>query len=73
MDLPPIAFSGDHLEMDDVMLATAAVGGVLGAAGALWNGVQIARLAGRVDALGSTMQAMQAVINALVSRDSMAS
>ena len=55
------------------MLATAAVGGVLGAAGALWNGVQIARLAGRVDALGSTMQAMQAVINALVSRDSMAS
>ena len=43
---------------------------VLGAAGALWNGVQIARLAGRVDALGSTMQA---VINALVSRGSMAS
>ena len=48
--------------MDDAMLATAAVGGVLGAAGALWNGVQIARLAGRVDALESTMQA---VINAL--------
>lgn len=51
--------------MDIVLLATAAVGGVLGAAGALWNGVQIARLAGRVDALESTMQA---VINALVSR-----
>lgn len=34
-----------------------------GAAGALWNGVQIARLAGRVDALESTMQA---VINALI-------
>ena len=57
--------SGYHPEMDSVMLATAAVGGVLGAAGALWNGVQIARLAGRVDALESTMQA---VINALVSR-----
>ena len=53
------------LGMDDVMLATAAVGGMLGAAGAFWNGVQIARLAGRVDALESTMQA---VINALVSR-----
>ncbi len=53
--------------MDDVLLATAAVGGMLGAAGALWNGVQIARLTGRVDGLESTMQA---VINALVSRRS---
>lgn len=51
--------------MDLVLLATAAVGGVLGAAGALWNGLQLARLAGRVDGLESTMQA---VINALVSR-----
>ena len=47
------------------MLATAAVGGVLGAAGARWNGVQIARLAGRVDALESTMRV---VINALLVR-----
>ncbi len=46
------------------MLATAAVG-VLGAAGARWNGVQIARLAGRVDALESTMRV---VINALLVR-----
>ena len=53
--------------MDDVMLVTAAVGGVLGAAGALWNGVQIAKLTGRVDALESTMRT---VINALVSRPS---
>ena len=53
--------------MDDVMLVTAAVGGALGAAGALWNGVQIARLTGSVDALESTMRT---VINALVSRPS---
>ena len=53
--------------MDDVLLATAAVGGMLGAAGAWWNGVQIARLAGRVHSLVSTMQA---VMNALVSRRS---
>ncbi|MCY4028457.1 MAG: hypothetical protein OXH75_19340 [Acidobacteria bacterium] len=51
--------------MNDVLLVTAAGGGVLGAAGALWNGVQIARLAGRVDALDSTMQA---VISALLVR-----
>lgn len=39
--------SGHHPGMETVLLATAAVGGVLGTAGALWNGVQIARLAGR--------------------------
>ena len=50
---------------NDVLLATAAGGGALGAAEALWNGVQIARLAGRVDALES---AMQAVISALLVR-----
>ena len=49
------------------MLVTAAVGGVLGAAGALWNGVQIAKLTGRVDALES---AVRTVIDALVSRPS---
>ena len=53
--------------MDDVLLATAAVGGALGAAGSWWNGVQIAGLAGRVDSLDSTMQA---AIKALVSRRS---
>ena len=65
MDLSPTAVPDTIRGMDIVLLATAAVGGVLGAAGALWNGVQIARLAGRVDGLESTMQA---VINALVSR-----
>ena len=37
------------MEVEDVLL-------VIAAGGALWNGWQIARLSGRVDALGSTMQ-----------------
>ena len=37
------------MEVEDVLL-------VIAAGGALWNGWQIARLSGRVDALESTMQ-----------------